>query len=78
MCDFAGVAFHTVFFVFDKLNIVIEITHPEAQESFFLGVSFQSPTVAAMLATYYQEIARSVKIDTISPVIGTNEMPHIR
>ena len=66
------------FFVLDKLNIAIEITHPEAQESFFLGISFQSPTVAAMLTSYYQEIAKSMKIDALSPVIGTDEMSRIR
>ncbi|MGA2875040.1 MAG: hypothetical protein ABSE82_05805 [Nitrososphaerales archaeon] len=66
------------FFVFDKLDVAIEITHPEAQESYFLGVSFQSPTAAATLASFYQEIAKSMKIDTISPMIGTDEMLRIR
>lgn len=58
------------FFAIDKVAVALEITHPEEQESFFLGITFQNPEVAAMLASYYRELAKGTKIDTTSPLIG--------
>lgn len=66
------------FFVIDKVSVAIEITHPEAQESFFLGITFQSPEVASMLSSYYRDLAKSVKVDTTPQVIGIDGMPHMR
>lgn len=66
------------FFVIDKLGVAVEITHPEAQESFFLGIAFQSPEAASVLSSYYGELAKTTKIDTTTPVIGLDGIPHIR
>jgi hypothetical protein len=66
------------FFVSDKINVAIEVIHPEAQETFFLGISFQSPTVATLLSSNYQDMAADFKISTISPVIASDEIQQAR
>lgn len=51
------------FFVADKTSVAMEVQHPGEQESFFLGIAFQNPEIAAMLAS--QE---AVKLN--SPVVS--------
>ncbi|MDG6906088.1 MAG: hypothetical protein JRN20_09930 [Nitrososphaerota archaeon] len=50
------------FFVSDKTSVAMEVPHP-GEESFFLGIAFQNPEIAAILSSH-----QAVKLD--SPVIG--------
>jgi len=60
------------FFLIDKSNVVIEIPHPGNIESFFLGVSFHNPNIAAKLGACYQEIVKGVEIDSALVIDSDN------
>jgi hypothetical protein len=46
------------FVVIDSKNVGIEIVNQEKPESFFLGVQFDSPTLASKLITYFNEVSK--------------------
>ena len=66
------------FFVIDKLSVAIEIPHPGVIDSFFLGVSFQSPNIATKLEDCFEEIVKGVKIDSAVPAISSGNLPQIK
>ena len=66
------------FFVIDKLSVAIEIPHPGVIDSFFLGVSFQSPNIAAKLEDCFDEIVKGVKIDSVVQSNSSGNSPQIK
>lgn len=61
------------FLVVDSMKVGIEIVDPTDPFSFFLGLSFESPSLASKLIEQYKKMEQQAVKEPISPMLNEEE-----